>query len=304
MVLDGAIRKETKTSVDHRAFGVDTILRFHELSALPELDRALFSLYNQSYSRVRPIVVTQGFSPKDVQTVRCAVERYDWLRRGVPAEVVNVPNPSGADIRSALLNVGLRMATGRYVSILDADDYLFGHAFDWLIAGLEWGHHAIAFGNIVIKHVTMKGSVPFVFGSANGMFKGEGLNDLIEENFCPIHSFVVDRRIVDPVDLYFCEDICRLEDYDFLLRICSKYPANFATRSKVVGAYVWKSDGSNSTVTGSESSGEIERKRLPWEIARRHIEATRKLAIDTLLVRRAQAKPTESGATSLKSLRA
>lgn len=288
-MLDEAVPTTAQTTADHRTLGIDTIIRFHDVCALSELDRALFSLYHQTHRFVRPIVVTQGFDPKDVQTVRCAVERYDWLGRGVPAEIVNVPNPAGGDIRSALLNAGLAAATGRYVSILDADDYLYANALDWLVGGLGQGDHAIAFGDIAIKHVAMIGSVPFAFAAATGMFKGEGLDDLLRENFCPIHSFVVDRSVVDPVDLSFCEEICRLEDYDFLLRICSKYPPNFATRSKVVGVYVWKSDGSNSTITGSENSGEIERKRLPWEIARRHVEATRKRAIDTLSARRRQA---------------
>lgn len=294
-MLDKDALPALQMSTDHRTLGIDTIIRLHDLRLLSELDRALFSLYHQTHRSIRPIVVTQGFDPEDVQTVRGVVERYNWRGRGVPAEIVNVPNPSGADIRSALLNAGLAVATGRYVSILDADDYLYGNALDWLVTGLGRDDHAIAFGNIAIRHVAMIGSVSFAFASAAGMFKGEGLDDLLEENFCPIHSFVVDRTRVDPADLSFCEDICRLEDYDFLLRICSKYPANFATRSKVVGVYVWKSDGSNSTITGSENAAEIERKRLPWEIARRHVEATRKVAINTLSARRARGECTGIG---------
>lgn len=53
-------------------------------------------------------------------------------------------------------------------------------------------------------------------------YKGDGLLALLRQNFCPIHSFVLDRSKVDPEDLYFDQTMWRDEDYDFLIRICAR----------------------------------------------------------------------------------
>lgn len=266
----------------HAQFGVDTIIRMHDINLLHDLDRALFSLFYQTYPWISPIVVVQGFSDEDEDRARRALMRYDWLRRGVQAQVVNVANPEKSDLRSKLLNEGIASAHGRYITVLDCDDYLYGSAIDWLVRSLEAGKYTIGFGDIALKHVAMLGSVSYVYSKSSGLYRGDSVDDLLRENFCPIHSFIIDRKLVEPSDLYFSEAISRLEDYDFLMRICSKYPANFHSRSKVVGVYNWKSDGTNSTVTGFESAEEIQRKNEPWENARRHIERTRELARQNL----------------------
>ena len=266
----------------HRAIGVDTIIRFHDANAIGELDKAIFSIFHQSYTSVCPIVVTQGLDESVVTSVRSIVERHNWSSREIRPTIVNVENNDNCDIRSKLLNVGLRVSTGRYFSILDADDYLYGHALRWLVSNLQNGKFAISFGDIVKKNVALTSGISYTYGRQANVFKGDSMRDLLSENFCPIHSFVVDKHLVEEDDLHFNEDMCRLEDYDFLLRICSRYDVNFASRSKAVGVYNWKWDGSNSTIIGSESGPELKRKQLPWEIARKQIEITKRIALERL----------------------
>jgi hypothetical protein len=266
----------------HRTIGVDTIIRFHDLNAIGELDRAVFSLFHQSYTSVCPIVVTQGFDESALLSVRSIVERYNWTSKEVRPLVINVENSDNRDIRSKLLNVGLRASTGRYFSILDADDYLYGHALHWLVSNLRNGKFAISFGDIVLKNLAVTSGISYCYGRQSNLYKGNGLRDLLSENFCPIHSFVVDKRSIEQDDLCFNEEISRLEDYDFLLRICSRYEANFASRSKAVGVYNWKWDGSNSTVVGSESGPELKRKQIPWDAARKQIEITKRMVLERL----------------------
>lgn len=266
----------------HAVMGVDTIIRMHDVKLLQECDRALFSIFHQSYALVRPIVVTQGFTPVSLEKVRTLATRYDWENKGAGILIVNVPNPGGHDIRSRLLNAGLAAATGRYLSVLDSDDYLYGSAIQWLVSNLQDGKFVIAFGDIALKNISIVAEAPFTFSRETGVYKGDGLKDLMGENFCPIHSFVIDRSAVNSADLFFEESISRLEDYDFLIRICSKYPANFRSRSKVVGVYNWKADGSNSTLVGSETEDQIKEKQGPWDFARVHLEQTKKEALNRL----------------------
>jgi hypothetical protein len=201
----------------HRAIGVDTIIRFHDANAIGELDKAIFSIFHQSYTSVCPIVVTQGLDESVVTSVRSIVERHNWSSREIRPTIVNVENNDNCDIRSKLLNVGLRVSTGRYFSILDADDYLYGHALRWLVSNLQNGKFAISFGDIVKKNVALTSGISYTYGRQANVFKGDSMRDLLSENFCPIHSFVVDKHLVEEDDLYFNEDMCRLEDYDFLL---------------------------------------------------------------------------------------
>ena len=262
----------------HSKFGVDVIIRFHDLNAVSELDRALFSLFHQTHPSVRPVILAQGFDREALDQLERLACRYDWSLRGMAPAIVSVDNPEGRDIRSRLLNVGLKTGTGRYFAVLDADDYWYGKAAEWLVAGLEGDKYAMAFGDIIVKNVSLSDGVQFIYGRSDGIYKGSGLQDLMEENFCPIHSFVLDRCKVDIDDLYFNESLSRLEDYDFLIRICTRYPVNFGPRSRPVGVYNWKSDGSNSTVLGSETRAELAVKQRPWEEARAVIELSKREA--------------------------
>lgn len=252
---------------------VDVIIRLHDCKQLPDLDRALFSLFNQSYEPVRPIVVTQGLTGQDFQRVYEAVNSYDWQHRRVTAIVHNAENPEKQDIRSKLLNIGMSLGDGRYLAFLDNDDYMYGHAYEWLVDALKVNNAGIAFGGIAVKYVRDFGYFQYVVAKDLGCYSHPRRSwlDLLDENFCPIHSFLIDRNVVGKRYLSFDERISRLEDYAFILEICSRYPAVFSSMEKMVGAYIWKTDGTNSTVMGSEDRDLIVEKSGPWEFARKHI---------------------------------
>ncbi len=261
-----------RTSADFGEAGVDVIIRIHDCALLDEMGRALFSLYHQSHGLVRPVIVTQGFTSDDLAEVERTVWAYDWTARRVRPLVINVPNPERRDIRAQLLNAGLANCDGRYVAFLDADDYMYQHAYSWLTQAIEKKSSVIAFADIVVKHAGLFAGASYVCGRDTNIFRGESFEQLMVENFCPIHSFIIDRRRVDPVDLRFDETLCRLEDYDFLLRICSRYSADFSGRHKAVGVYNWKFNGSNSTITAGDSLSDIAAKSPPWDEARDHIK--------------------------------
>jgi hypothetical protein len=251
--------------------GIDTIMRCHDAGRLVEMDRALFSLLHQSYGPVHPIVVTQGFDQAQSGALRDIVEASHWLDFGhVTPTVVNVAADRAQDMRSVLLNVGIGHLRHRYFSILDSDDYLYGSAFAHLIEALGQSGASIAFGNIVRRDVRAFSEFVYTRNEIKGAFHGSDLADLLIENFCPIHSFVLDRRSVAAGDLWFNEALIRLEDYDFLLRLCAKYPASFTSRARTVGVYNWHLDGRASNPFG-EGDEKAKANRATWNHARRHI---------------------------------
>ncbi|MBP2294381.1 glycosyltransferase [Azospirillum rugosum] len=247
---------------------IDVIVRFHDASKGETLLRALFCLHGQTHPAVQPILVLQGFSNDDVQAVERLVSRFAWNERHRRPIVHNYVPPAPGDHRSRLINEGFRIGTGRYIAILDYDDVIYSHAYTHLIGRLQASEAAIAFGRIAVKHVMPLKHYEFVLATTRNNFKGSGLSDLFLDNFCPIHSFVLDRSKIAAEDLRFDETMTRLEDYDFLLRTCAKYPADFEGLDRFVGTYYWRIDGSNTVQSYGPGA---EENRRQWREAQEKI---------------------------------
>lgn len=253
---------------------IDVIIRFHDASKSETLLRALFCLYGQSHEAVQPLLMLQDFPPEAVEAMERLVDRLAWNERRRRPIVHNYIPAAKGDHRSRLINEGFRAGQGRYIAILDYDDVVYGHAYDHLIGRLEASDAAIAFGRIAVKHVYPLKHYEFVLSTTRNTFNGSGLNDLFRDNFCPIHSFVLDRTKIAPEDLCFDETMTRLEDYDFLLRTCAKYPSDFGGLERYVGTYYWRVDGSN-TVQSYQGPGAEENQRQ-WQSARERIDQLKK----------------------------
>jgi hypothetical protein len=252
--------------------GVDVIVRLHDFGRLLEFDAALFSLFNQSFRPVHAIVVTQAFDVDSLAKTQKIIDAFDWTGRGhqLPS-LINVEAPHGHDIRAQLLNVGIGLARNRFLAFLDSDDYLYTHAYEYLVEEALKSGAALTFGNIVCRHVRVFEKFIYSFKTESDIFRGDGLEDLLVGNFCPIHSFVVDRNQVSPQDLKFNPVLQRLEDYDFLLRLCSRYATHFESRKRAIGVYTWHLDGRGTTEFGEMDPAKLSEKKRVWNTARRHI---------------------------------
>src|ERR1044072_95632 len=251
--------------------GIDVIVRVHDPKRSCELDRALFSLVNQSFCPVHPIIVAQDFSDSALMELRGLINKHDWTFEQISPTIINVKSASTEDQRSRLLNVGLAHTRYRFFGILDFDDYIYGDAYQYLISEALRDGAAIAFGGIEVNHVRVFSDHTYTWRKVRDAFHGQSLDDLLNSNFCPIHSFVVDRAAVDLGDFFFVENLTILEDYDFFLRICSKYKSNFQSRSRSIGVYNWRLEGGNSTEFFHGSAVNDPRNKLEWAKAVRRI---------------------------------
>jgi hypothetical protein len=205
---------------------LDVIIRTHDPARLDELTRAVFSAALQEHRPTSIIVVCQRYDSAAMDAVQAALTPVMEIAGDVPLQVLNRPDPAPLDARAALLNVGLRAATARYIAFLDYDDLIYPDAWEALTTELEISGAAIAFGGILNATVSRDGLVPYI-SAKHRVFRGEGLPQLLHNNFCPLHSFVLDRSLIAPQDLVFDETLVALEDYDLLLRIVSRYPSSF-----------------------------------------------------------------------------
>jgi glycosyltransferase involved in cell wall biosynthesis len=162
-------------------------------------------------------------------------------------KILNLEQPVPKDGRTLLLNMGLQAAQGRYVGFLDYDDLLYPEAYRTIVPRLRATDAAIAFAAVRVVRAEVHSQFIRVATEVKDPFgPGERLVDLFRGNFCPIHSFLLDRHRIDPEDLVFDPALTWEEDYDLLLRICAKYPSDFALIKTKVGEYYYKTDGSNS----------------------------------------------------------
>ena len=235
---------------------LDAVVRFHDVRRLTELKRCIFSLVGQTYRPLRIILVLQRFSGAEAaatEAVLAATLEADWA-----PDFTLVPwdGDGPADARAALLNAGVAAARGRYIAFLDYDDVLYPEAYELLVARLMRTGAAIAFAGLrtVELAVYEKFSRPGV--DITPPFAGSGLADLFRHNFCPLHSYVIDRAQIPPDVLSFMPALTMEEDYDMLLRLCAGHPSDFGLIGIPVGEYYYKTDGSNTVAAAGGLTAE------------------------------------------------
>jgi hypothetical protein len=223
---------------------IDCIVRFHDSMRLYELNRCIFSLVGQLHRPLNIILVVQRFTDDQMASVCAALLPVLSLPDAPTFHLKNLDNSIAIDARTELLNLGLSEAHGQYVAFLDYDDVLYPEAYTILVNRLRTTAAAIAFASVRPVKVDV---LPQFIRTVGLMasFRGENLKDLFRANFCPIHSYLIDRSIVAPQTLFFDTRLAWEEDYDLLLRICAAYPSDFSALGTMIGDYYHKSDGSN-----------------------------------------------------------
>ena len=255
------------------------VVRCHSIGCLTELDYCLFSLLGQTYRPLEAVIVCQSFDECELQELEELLAPYRGFA-GFETVVRNVRFDKPGDFRSCLLNRGMESATGQYLSFLDYDDAMYPEAYEKLIRTLAEEEVAIAFGQIMMSH--------FAPGTAYWQYKDRqddwfagfrAKHQLFEKNFCPIHSFVLDRTKIDAADLVFVEHLTRFEDYHFLLRIVARYPSSLANMSQIIGEYVIKLDGSNTVCVHGQNA---DSRRDEWDAMEAWLEEEKKNIMITL----------------------
>ncbi|MBA2735012.1 MAG: glycosyltransferase family 2 protein [Acidobacteria bacterium] len=234
--VNNAIQGNTRLSV---------VVRFHKEERLPFLEEAVFSLAIQDWDDLEVIVVLQNGTDELQRAVESLIHQQPWPD-SPQYKIVTVPITEGVDGRSTLLNHGIKHATGRFLAFLDDDDYVYHHGYVTLIRQLLNGESVIALGGC--RRALMQPNDDHWFIQTKDQFFAWGRTrlDLFRENFIPIHSYVIDRSRLGDFKLYFDDDLPPLEDYDFLLRLCSKFEPDFAQFETPVCEYRIRLDGSNS----------------------------------------------------------
>lgn len=215
---------------------ISVIIRCHKKERLSFLEEAIFSLSTQNWTEIEIVVVIQNGDEDFESRVRDLVEHQPWYKN--PAvQIHSVKIPAGVDGRSSLLNLGIKKSIGRYLAFLDDDDVVYQHGYEVLIGQLIAGNGAVAVGGCRTAKTSQEADHWYINTKETPFTGGRNRYDLFRDNFIPIHSYVIDRQRIDLGDLYFDDAFPPLEDYDFLLRIASKYEFDFSQLDVFVCEY-------------------------------------------------------------------
>ena len=252
---------------------LDCIVRFHNSRRLCELKRCFFSLYGRYHRPLNVIVVTQRFTGEEIDVLEREIGELRRLHEAPSFTIRNWEHPAPKDARTELLNLGSAAATGRYLAFLDYDDVLYPEACSTLVARLRETRSAIAFAKVRVVGADVFPEFVRVSREVVPPFSGEDLSDLFRANFCPLHSYLIDRSVIPEADLQFDVSLTWEEDYDLLLRVCARYGSDFSARGMVIGDYYHKTDGSNSVpvdgAISTERAREYEKVSALIEVRRR-----------------------------------
>ena len=235
---------------------IDTIIRFHDPNRIAELKRCVFSLIGQTYRPLRIVLALQRFNGHQVEAVEKALGPLLEGGDAPQIAIVNLTEPEPADARSLLLNLGVQNATGKYLAFLDYDDVLYPEAYEMMIGRLRDTGAAIAFAKVRVMRVDVYDAFFYTKERVIPPFSGSDLLDLFHNNFCPLHSYVIDRSQVPADMLTFVTSMVLEEDYDVLLRISAAFLSDFALIETDIGDYYYKTDGSNTVPVNGGLQGE------------------------------------------------
>ena len=246
------------------------IIRTHDKKQIDSVIRAVQTVYAMDGIIAKPLIACQARTFGSIKELNRRLKDINHFEH-MEAEVIEVDGEG--DIRSKLINSAILKCykSTDYISFLDCDDTLTRSGVSKLIETCEVENVAIAFGKVALILTTGSINNEFNFGYKEP-FHPESKIKLLHDNTQPIHSYVLSTKRINIEDMFFREEMTCLEDYEFLLRIISKYPSSFTEKETLIGMYYWRSDGTNTTNTTNVKDKNNDEK---WKTARTQLKKYR-----------------------------
>lgn len=221
--------------------GVAVGCRFHDISRLDFLTRAVNSILAMSDVDVRCIVACQNFDDEQLDAVTSAIRPYETIHNA-SVEVLNISLPDDSDGRAALLNRIIDRVEdhhdSEFLMFVDYDDVVFAHAAIVLVNSILYSQCDLAYAKVLDADEVLTPRTRFTrqlcdLHSIDRKYRP----DLFHNNFLPLHSYMFRLSSLLESGLRYDEQLCRLEDYDLLLRFLRDRPASPLAQEILIGLY-------------------------------------------------------------------
>src|SRR5690606_2799701 len=183
---------------------VTTIIRVHKSANLELLRHAICCLAAMRNCACVPLIAAQDLSERQLDAVRKMLDDYLWKGKRQPAIREYYTQDGTGDLRARMLNESLRSVETRYVALLDYDDLLMFHAYDWLLNRLRSTGKAVAFGRVYATSYVNATNIKVTRTKA--FEYGYSYDDFVMHNHAPLHSFLLDLSQLDVKNAVYYDD--------------------------------------------------------------------------------------------------
>lgn len=193
------------------------------------------SVLNQTYKNIEVIVIDDCSSDNtdnEINKIKDNRFRYIKIRKNKGSNYCR--------------NLGIKKATGQYISFLDSDDKMLNNKLEKQIINMKINKSNFDFCKIRIyinnNNNLNKLDIPKEKQIKN-ILNGNIIDELCRDNFISTQSILVEKKILEK--FLFDEKLPRLQDYDLALRIIPKVKVSF-TNEKLVKLFLQKDSIGNS----------------------------------------------------------
>jgi glycosyltransferase involved in cell wall biosynthesis len=177
------------------------------------LEETLQSVINQTYSVWECIVVNDGSTDKTEEIAN------KWCKLDARFKYVYKENGGLSSAR----NAGLRVAKGKYIQLLDADDLIKPYKFEKQLKDLEHAQVSISdyFSFVdgdLEKSAKHRYLSPFL---SEVEFKKEIILDWEYRKSIPCHSVIFEKELLEKNNITFNENLPNHEDWVFWVQVLS-----------------------------------------------------------------------------------
>jgi len=185
------------------------------------VDQAICSVLDQTYSAIQLIVIDDGSSDGTIEKVQTYINHLELLSH---------PGHSNRG-QSASINLGLERAQGKYIAILDSDDYWESEKIEKQVAYLEC-HPDIGLVYSNGYAVDSNGNILYSCHGDDHQETNDPGRVLLDCYFLLPQNALVRKSVYDKVGK-FDESYRAAQDHDMLIRISE------VTRFAYIPDYLW-----------------------------------------------------------------
>lgn len=221
---------------------VTTIVRFHKNADFSELRKALYSLAAMSDCIVTPMLAIQDLNEGQKEKLNRMLQEIPFANAVEPQIIDYGSMGLEGDLRTLMLNDGLKKVKTRYAAFLDYDDLLFPNAYSWLVGRLRETGKAVSFGRVYAA--TYSSQTGTLVKRERQFEYGYSYEDFIYDNHAPIHSFMLDLEQINLAKIHYHQDQKYMEDYYLTLQLFSKGNCDWESLSfnRYIGDYIHSTD--------------------------------------------------------------